>query len=103
MTNECNTITLGLDQAIHLKKNLQIFPNPTTGKTKIRYFSDGVSKMSLVVIDQTGKTVKEINYPVMHSGEHELTIDISNLNSGSYNVITSDGRKRYSNTLIIEK
>lgn len=103
MTNECNTITLGLDQASHLEKNLKIFPNPTTGKTKIRYFSDGVSKMSLVVIDQTGKTVKEINYPVMRSGEHELTIDISNLNSGSYNIITSDGRKRYSNTLIIEK
>ncbi|NHN27587.1 T9SS type A sorting domain-containing protein [Flavobacterium jejuense] len=67
------------------KKGLLLFPNPTSGKIKLKII-DSIP-LSLVFFDQTGRLVKEVN------DFNENSIDLNELNEGVYfiKIVTDKG------------
>ncbi len=66
-----------------------IFPNPTTDKTSIRYNLENASTVSIKIVDVTGKTVYSSNEGIQNNGSHKLNIETSSYTNGVYYVTIS--------------
>jgi hypothetical protein len=62
----------------------QNVPNPFNPETAIRYRLPKKSKVTLEVLDITGRTVKKLFEHIECQGEHSITFDGSDLSSGIY-------------------
>ena len=83
---------LVFDQTLGLKDNQEnvsvgnIYPNPTTGISKISYSLQNSSKVNLKVVDVTGKIVYTSNEGQQNSGNHVFNLDATEFNNGVYYV-----------------
>ncbi|MBI1307320.1 MAG: T9SS type A sorting domain-containing protein [Bacteroidetes bacterium] len=75
-----NLITSGTND-LSLLKDFTVFPNPTNGIIKIKYFSEG-SDVEVKVTDINGKCVYTNSYSGY--GENIQTLDLSGLSAGMY-------------------
>ncbi len=62
----------------------QNMPNPSNGKTIIKYDLAKATSVSIQFYDIAGQMVKEINEGEMSPGSYQLSVDISDLSKGSY-------------------
>lgn len=62
----------------------QNYPNPASEKTTIRYSLKEAGNVNLVVYDVTGKIILTLVSENKNIGEHEVTLNSSNLKSGIY-------------------
>jgi lysophospholipase L1-like esterase len=71
----------------------QNYPNPFNPTTSINYFIPEKSKVSLEILDITGRSVATLINNVENMGEHTITFDGSGLSSGIYfyRILTSTG------------
>jgi len=68
----------------HLGLNeLKIFPVPISDHINITFESDHLIKSIFQLIDISGKTILENNYPIV-PGKNHIRIDITDLNPGNY-------------------
>jgi len=62
----------------------QNYPNPFNSTTLIKYSLSQKSKVTLEVLDITGRVIKTLINNVESKGEHSITFDGSGLSSGTY-------------------
>ena len=62
----------------------QNFPNPFKGETTIRYYLVEQNFVSVKILDLTGRVVAELVNEVRSIGNHQITFDASNFESGVY-------------------
>lgn len=82
---------------------LQNIPNPLKNNTSIQYnLPDKFSKAQIVITDNNGKTLKQVN--VSGAGKGSVKVDASLLSSGTYNYsLIVDGRTIESKKMIVSK
>lgn len=77
-----------------------IFPNPTTGETSITYSLANASKVSVKVMDITGKVVYTEKESNKTEGKHTLNINAAAFNSGVYYVTIATDEAQVTKKLI---
>jgi hypothetical protein len=77
-----------------------IFPNPTTGETSITYSLANASKVSVKVMDITGKVIYTEKESNQTEGKHTLNINAAAFNSGVYYVTISTDEAQVTKKLI---
>lgn len=81
----------------------QNYPNPAKTNTQFEVVLPSNLKVSLTVLDQSGKqvlTVDEANLPM---GKNSINVDVTNLPSGTYNVVLQAGEnKLYRNMNVVK-
>lgn len=85
--------------------NLKLFPNPTQGKTHLRYsLPERVDKVEIQMTDLMGRQVQSIQYGRQVAGDYEVEIGEAGLSAGIYliSINLNDGAKRISRKLIVE-
>ena len=85
------------------KKELVVFgvyPNPTNGKITMQFYLHKQEPITIKVIDLNGKLLmdREVNY--FTQGANYISLDLSSLDAGAYNIIVESGAKRISKTVI---
>lgn len=80
--------------------NSNLFPNPTTGKSSVSYSLGTASKVSVKVVDVTGKVVYTSTEESKEAGNHTSTIDASAFNTGVYYVTVSTNDTQLTQKLI---
>lgn len=79
----------------------QNYPNPFNPSTKITYRVPESGSINLKIVSMLGETVREINQTVTQ-GVHEITLDGSNLSSGTYiytlTAKTFDGKNTFTSS-----
>jgi len=83
----------------HLK---ECYPNPAQGETKIGFYLNSPAQVSLRLYDQKGKLVKQIMQEQKTIGEHEVTLDVSQLKPGTYIYRIDAGLLKDSKKLIVK-
>jgi hypothetical protein len=80
----------------------QNYPNPFTGETTVTvYLSQFTSNINIDVIDITGKQVYTHQIQNLTQGNHDITIDGSNLKSGVYYYTISTGNSTQTRKMIV--
>lgn len=105
MTGTFTTVTAGVpnvvsNSAATLEKS---FPNPSTGRTTIRYTLTNSSDVSLKIFDLNGKEMKQLVNQYQNSGTHETVFDGSALPAGSYTYQLKTGDAILSQQMILVK
>ncbi|WP_456459427.1 DUF1501 domain-containing protein [Reichenbachiella sp.] len=83
----------------HLK---ECYPNPAQGETKIGFYLNSPAQVSLRLYDQKGKLVQQIMQEQKTIGEHEVTLDVSQLKPGTYIYRIDTGLLKDSKKLIVK-
>jgi hypothetical protein len=80
-------VTLGIENSIEIPGDYILeenYPNPFNPTTSIKYYLPQKDKVTLEVLDITGRIVKMIVNNIESVGEHTITFDGSGLSSGIY-------------------
>jgi YbbR domain-containing protein len=64
--------------------NLSIYPNPVRNNANIAFTLGFMSDVEITVLDINGKMVKNFLNTNMDEGDHQLSLDVSSLTSGTY-------------------
>ena len=86
--SSCVACPVGLKENKVEYSTLKIFPNPCTDIMVISNLNQAIGK--IIVVDITGKKCMETEQAVL---ENKMVIDISHLNSGTYQVYLKEGEK----------
>ena len=85
--------------SINENTDYMIYPNPVSNAATLRY--TGGSKISVRLLDLSGKQIKILKNEDNKTGLHELQIDCSLLAMGCYTVEISDGVMKIFKKLIL--
>ena len=96
----CDTLGVGLQQLKIKDLELQIFPNPSTGRFSMEYLPQAKSGM-LYVYDMQGKEVYR-EYVSPYTSIKNLDLS-AKLNNGMYALSLVFGQERETKTIVIEK
>ena len=97
---------LSFDKSLSIEENeseisnSNLFPNPTTGKSTVSYSLGTASKVSVKVVDVTGKVVYTSTEESKEAGNHTSTIDATAFNTGVYYVTVSTNESQLTQKLI---
>ena len=72
-----------------------LYPNPASDHLRVDFISDGYP-ISLSIFTTEGRKIRTIKGEQTHSGRNSLSIDTSDLITGSYYLILESGQKRHS-------
>lgn len=73
--------------------SLLAYPNPTTGKLNVE-FTQSENAAKLVVTDMLGRTIQQQQVESNGTGIQQVSLDMSNLQSGTYLLQVLDGKER---------
>ena len=80
----------------------RVYPNPSIdGKINISIFAPEASTITATITDVAGKVIKQFTKLVI-MGDNELTVNLTNIESGNYFIRTSNNQTQ-SNALMFEK
>ena len=91
---------IGIDEGL-ASENVVIFPNPGNGDFSLNVVSNTTSEYRLRVVDISGKLVYETNIEIQ-AGINSIPVSISNMVSGSYNLLLSGENNSISKRLVIK-
>jgi len=77
-----NQTAVGIDKVEKLS-NLKLWPNPSTDRLTIQYFTSVNTTQAITILDITGKVIIQEQY-ISGVGEITKSIDVTNLPSGVY-------------------
>ena len=63
---------------------VSLYPNPVQGQAMVNFTVSGKANVSYQVYDLTGRMVKNQTLGSYDEGEHEVSVDMSDLSAGSY-------------------
>ena len=97
--------SLTVDETNHfpISSVAQNVPNPFNGSTVVNYNLTEASNVSIEVVDVTGKVVSTINEGTQAAGEHNVTIDGSNLAEGTYFYTFTAGTYQVTKRMVVSK
>lgn len=100
-------INLAIDAGIHdISEDislLNVFPNPSSGNSYLAFSLEKPKTLSLKITDVLGKEVMSLKPELYASGEQQIILPVSNLQSGIYFILLSDGWRQLSRQLVISK
>jgi len=98
-------ISVGTDKLISRKTAPKIYPNPSSGILNVSFQTQSaISKISLKILDLTGREIAEINKTIYNKGDHKLQWNLNNnLQNGTYILKLSVNNKAFTNKIIINK
>jgi hypothetical protein len=76
------------------------YPNPVSDIANVRISLGKAASTSIEVYNVTGQKVASVNYGLLSTGEHNLTLDVQNLNRGVYVFIVKAGNETASGKII---
>lgn len=82
-----------------LSRGLQVFPNPTSGSTTLRFYSEGTGRATVTLSDMAGRVKQRASYPLV-AGQNVLTLDLQAMPAGSYH-LRLQAAERFEQALII--
>lgn len=94
-------LNVGVAEEAIMKNSFSIYPNPANDNVTITF---GMQKPETVVVslyDITGKLIQTFNNQA-NAGANQLTLNVSQLNSGIYFVNATVGDQRISQKLVVE-
>ena len=69
------------------KATLSVYPNPAADKIELSYFLDKSTQVYADIFDSKGSKVKTVTRGLQIAGSQKMTIDVTDLSSGLYNVV----------------
>ena len=78
------------------------FPNPATGHTVISFQINATNNVRISIFDQKGKLVKRVLDERREPGEHQVRVDLSNVDPGMYIYQVESGLLNDSKKLIVK-
>ena len=82
LPQEINELQLNLTSNNRLGQN---FPNPASGLTTIEFYLERESQdIQLIVVDASGKTIENINFDKLESGQHQVELNTTSWSPGNY-------------------
>lgn len=81
----------------------ELSPNPTGSSSSIAYDVNMYSKVAINLFDISGNLVKRYFSGFQDTGHYRMSLDMSDLESGSYNLIVQMNDNKVSRKLIISK
>lgn len=90
---------IGIEEELDVN-SMRIYPNPNNGIFSIDINSTVNSEYTLKVVDIAGKMIFDRNINVV-AGQNTLDINIDNIESGSYNIIITNGENSFTKHLVI--
>jgi len=99
-------VSIDLDKTASIKEaalnvsSSKISPNPTSGATEINFTLANSSKVSVKIVDITGKTVYTSNEGDKNAGSHTISLDASTYNSGLYYVTLTTNESQITHKLV---
>ncbi|MFK7922569.1 MAG: T9SS type A sorting domain-containing protein [Bacteroidia bacterium] len=100
-----STFVNSIDEYAVADFNLKLFPNPTQGKTHIRYsLPERVENVEIQMTDLFGRQVQSLQFGNQVAGDYEVEIGRRDLSAGIYlvSINLNDGAKRLTRKLIVE-
>lgn len=91
-----------IDGPIAVEGSIEIYPNPANEQIHISYTARTNSNVIVDIYDLSGKLVLQRQFE-SHIGNANITLDLHNLQNGSYIVRLQDGQKQYQSKLVISK
>ena len=91
ITDSLSAVNINIDKSALQSEKLRIYPNPSDGIFTIEINKTESNKISVEILDITGKLVYRNDYPVL--GTMKETIDLQNLNKGMYFLRIMEGDK----------
>lgn len=91
----------GIDE-LAFKKALQLYPNPASNNLNVSYSLDEATNMSYQVVNTLGQTVEAKDLGRAEAGNGNLSLDVSNLNSGLYRILLSVDGKQINRSFVVE-
>lgn len=95
------TEVTGIDE-VNDQASINIFPNPASTTAVIHFYQEKTSSITTRIYDVTGRLVKSVNSGVMIKGHQQLTMDVSSLAKGIYNVVIEAGKSKLVEKLAVE-
>lgn len=80
-----------------MARNVSLMPNPAAARTNVHFTLDRAATVRVTLLDMRGRTVRTIADGTMAAGDQQLSLDVSDLSSGSYLCrveITNGGESR---------
>ncbi|MCB0661066.1 MAG: T9SS type A sorting domain-containing protein, partial [Saprospiraceae bacterium] len=65
---------------------IQVFPNPCTSETTLRFTLDAKAHIHIAVYDALGSMIRLITDKSLDGGDHSIKIDTTSLVSGAYHI-----------------
>ncbi|MEM6343374.1 MAG: T9SS type A sorting domain-containing protein [Bacteroidota bacterium] len=100
-----STFVNSIDEYALADFNLKLFPNPTQGKTHLRYsLPERVDNVEIQMTDLFGRQVQSLKYGPQSAGDYEVEVGERDLSAGIYlvSINLNDGAKRLTRKLIVE-
>lgn len=91
--------TVSTENVIESLKDVQVYPNPTTGITQVSLRSDRLITIEMQLIDMAGKVVTRKTISI--NGTHNEEFDMSNFHSGTYILQISNEEGLLSKQLVV--
>ncbi|HNW69502.1 MAG TPA: T9SS type A sorting domain-containing protein [Bacteroidales bacterium] len=82
--------------------NMNIYPNPTSEYSYIDLNLQKASKVNVTITNLVGQEVFNKEYGQLSAGNHMLTVNVNNLNSGIYFYTVQSGNERITKKVIIK-
>jgi hypothetical protein len=96
------TSSVGIEENSSLT-NVSVMPNPTTGITILNYTIAESAPVTIDLTDVAGKLVRTYVVGNKAAGQHQLNMDLADLQNGAYNYTVNVGASRSSGRIIIAK
>ncbi len=81
-----NISSLSVTNLIGNNGSIEIYPNPAVSASTVRFELKESANINIEVVDMTGRTVKTVANERMNAGTQQVTIPVTDLASGVYNV-----------------
>ncbi|MBK9961112.1 MAG: T9SS type A sorting domain-containing protein [Saprospiraceae bacterium] len=91
---EIYTIVSATENDTHKELNSTVFPNPVNNSFNYSFNLDAAQQISIRLLDNQGKIVKEFYNDFLVSGTHNLSFSKSNLTAGNY-LLEVVGNKKF--------
>jgi hypothetical protein len=92
---------VGINENVNIENSVSIYPNPAKEFASLYYNLKADSKMSIKLMDVTGKVVYQSNEMNKAAGEHENIVYTSQLANGVYNMILTINDKVIAKKLVV--
>jgi hypothetical protein len=96
-------LSLGINNVETSMELGQSFPNPTTGIATVSYSLKSSADITIEITDMTGKIVSIINEGSKVAGNYQVSLNVTNLESGMYFYSLSNGTSKVTKTMTVVK
>lgn len=92
---------VGIADANNQQNYLSVFPNPVSEKINVRYAIDNPGLVEILLVDITGRTVKELKSENQNSGEYTEVYELNSFERGMYFITIRQGNSEQMEKLIV--